>query len=411
MVKFLNRKRKNIFNLKNGLVSISISVLLLLLIEVYCRTMVSNQFSTYQTNLSIQGKSRWINDSVLHWTNRPFYLEYNLSSQYNELGMRVYPKDVLMPKKVKDDFWVFLLGGSAMAGMGSNKNGKWYDITGVDDHTISESIDGYLKTYLQRNLPNKNVRVFNAAVSNHGISQSFNRYKTLEKYNPDWIISMDGVNEPSQLENNKEIDSYLRQNWENNPTQKMPLTRTFFMMSNSALYYKLAKFKYYFLNEKRKRQKLDSLDINRIYWSKIKSGPISFEIENQQLLQNALTTFKQELLNFDSYLNQKNQKHLLLIQPHLAFRDTNSLKMVEKSVFNYFSNYHDDSKRNTFLKGIYNFSGYTSHNIHSMEKMHSWKDWLFVDYCHFTKGANERIANEIGQYILSDAVYKPFTNF
>ena len=126
------------------------TIILIIILELICRILVWNQFSPYHTSLDNQGKHKWINDTTLHWTHRPFYLEYNHSFQFNEIGMRMHPKDVFMPTKNENDFWVFLLGGSAMAGTGSNKNGEWFGITGVQDHPINESIDGYLEKFLQK---------------------------------------------------------------------------------------------------------------------------------------------------------------------------------------------------------------------------------------------------------------------
>ena len=49
-----------------------------------------------------------------------------------------------------------------------------------------------------------------------------------------------------------------------------------------------------------------------------------------------------------------------------------------------------------------------SKNTKTMEAMHQWEGWVFVDYCHFTKGANERVAQEISKFIVSDGTYNPF---
>jgi len=394
--------------LKNGLIIIVITILLIIVIEISFKFLVWNNFSPYNTNLSIQGKSRWINDSTLHWTNRPFFLEYNLSQQYNEEGIRVLPKDVYMPKKNKNDFWVFLFGGSAMAGMGSNKDGKWYDITGVNDHLKDKSIDGYLEKILQEQMPKKNVRVFNAAVSMHGIYQSFNRYKLLKHYNPDWIVSMDGVNEPDQLDSNKTTDQYLKELWKTNPTQNKPLTNTFFFMSNSALYYKLGKYKYYYLYDRKMKNKHDSLNINRNFWFNVQSKPISYKIEDVGLLQTAIKTFQANLAMFEEYLIDSKQNHLLLIQPFLAFRDTNKLDTIERGVYNYFTINHNLPNKNKFLTTIYKKANNNHKQVYTMQDVHSWKEWVFVDYCHFTSVANRKIANEIGKYILSKGEYKPF---
>jgi len=103
---------------KSLLLITAVTAGLIILIEIICRIIVWVEWSPYHTNLTIQGNARWISDSTSYWTNRPFFLEYDHSSQYNEIGMRVRAKDVFMPEKKENDFWVFLFGASAMAGMG-----------------------------------------------------------------------------------------------------------------------------------------------------------------------------------------------------------------------------------------------------------------------------------------------------
>ena len=56
-------------------------------------------------------------------------------------------------QKEKNSLWILLLGASAMEGMGSNKNGKWFDITNVSDHTYEETISAYLTDLLQKKYP------------------------------------------------------------------------------------------------------------------------------------------------------------------------------------------------------------------------------------------------------------------
>jgi len=398
-----NKSKKSIVNLmKSGLIMLSITLGLLLIIELVSRLIVYNQFKDYHTNLAIQGKSRWVNDSVLHWTNRPFFLEYNLSAQYNELGMRVEPGDVFMPQKEENDFWVFLFGGSAMAGMGSNQNGEWYGITGVNDHSIDKSIDGYLQKILQDQMPDKNVRVFNAAVSMHGVSQSFRRYKLLASYKPDWVISMDGVNDPSKLDENESIEMFLDKEWKSNPTQNEPLLRTFFLMSNSGLYYKLAKTKYHYLEDIRLKKKIELREETRKNWMEKKTEPIIFEIEQEQLVKNAVDTFMQTMEKFEAHLTEVGQRHLLLVQPYLALRKREYLKGTESAVYNYFSSHHNLPSKNRFFSLLYSKEKNKGGQPFLMHSVHSWKDWVFVDYCHFTASTNELIAKEIGEYIFKD---------
>ena len=43
-----------------------------------------------------------------------------------------------------------------------------------------------------------------------------------------------------------------------------------------------------------------------------------------------------------------------------------------------------------------------------MDQVHYWTEWVFTDYCHFTKEANKKIAHEIGKHIISNGKYEVF---
>ena len=359
---------------------------------------------------SIQGNSRWVADSNLVWTNRPFYLEYDKRSQYNELGMRVSAGDVFMPPQKKNEFWVFLFGGSAMAGMGSNKDGEWIDITGVGDHTIDESIDGYLLEYLQKALPNKKVRVFNTAVSGHTSYQSFIRYKLLKKYKPDWVVSMDGINDPKSLKNNESTYSYINDQWKNDPSQNSPMSYSLFVMSHSALLNKLKMYIYYKRQAIRTLTNTQSSSVIKNKWLNHKPEPIKY-VDSNQYSMNAVNSFFSNLKEFKDTLDVDKQKYLLLIQPYMALRDTTKLYDTEKAVYNYFScNYNNDTT-NTYINLVHkrlksDFKN--DKNIFSMDAIHNCDGWILVDYCHFTNDANKKIAEEISKYIISNGTYIPF---
>jgi hypothetical protein len=161
-------------------------VLVLLALELVFRIVFAVEHRGYHTSVYVQGNTLQMSDSLLVFKNRPFYLDYYRRFQFNEEGMRSMPGDVFMPQKGPNDFWVFLLGGSTMEGIGSNKDGEWLDITGVMDYRPSETIAAHLQNILQSKMPGKNVRVFNAAMSGGATWQSMLRYRQLAaKYTMD----------------------------------------------------------------------------------------------------------------------------------------------------------------------------------------------------------------------------------
>ena len=79
-------------------------VSLLIIAEVVCRVIAYDRFASYQTNIEIQGASRYSDDPTMVWGNRPYYLEYAKRYQYNEYGIKSPPDMVKMPEKKKNDF-------------------------------------------------------------------------------------------------------------------------------------------------------------------------------------------------------------------------------------------------------------------------------------------------------------------
>lgn len=382
------------------LVGFSLFVILLtaFVIELSFRIPAYFRWSSKNTNLYIQASPRIASDSILIWNNRPFYLEFHNESQYNELGMRMPTGEVFMPKKSDEDFWVFLLGGSAMAGMGSNMNGEWLDITNVFNHPIATSIDGYLQSYLAERFPNKEVKVFNAAITSTTVLQSQWNYNRLKKYNPDWVISLDGVNEPKSLKKGSTVREYLINDWKNDPANKAPIT-----------YYTAVTRRSAFLNSVKK-----NLFFSRLNWRRANNQTIQKKWLNTHPLplkygtsdkdaDNAVDSFFVTLENFRSLLIHDNQKHLLLIQPHLSLRNPRKIQELEKAVYSYYSTLDNYIPTNYYYQTVYEKARrkYPSDSsIFLMDWVHESKDWAFVDYCHFTAEMNQKIAEQIGKYII-----------
>ena len=49
-----------------------------------------------------------------------------------------------------------------------------------------------------------------------------------------------------------------------------------------------------------------------------------------------------------------------------------------------------------------------SNRAKTMKAVLQWDGWIFLDYCYFTKEANQRIAKEISKFIVSGGIYNPF---
>ena len=104
---------------------------------------------------------------------------------------------------------------------------------------------------------------------------------------------------------------------------------------------------------------------------------------------------------FHDYLESVQQKHILFVQPYLAFRDPSSLRDKEKVTHNYFTHIENDKYKNSFFKAIYDSIRFSKVPIHSLDTIHKEKSQMFVDYCHLTPRANQIIAEIFAEKIIN----------
>ncbi len=361
----------------------------------------------FHSSVYIQGNTIQMDDSALVFRNRPFYLDYDRRFQHNEKGMRSQPGDVWMPKKDSNDYWVFFFGASSLEGMGSNKDGEWLDITGVTDYRYNENIAFYLQQYLQEKMPGKKVRVFNAANTSYTIEQSYLRYLQLSgQYKMDWVVSMDGQNNPPVLSPGINVLDEVKKDWQQNPSRKFPINLVISLTSHSAF---INAFKQFLFHNKQSARLTSNFKNNfprREYWMKNNSPSLQFKKPDDST-GLAVELFYRQLLQFDSSLTARNQKHLLIVQPHLLFRDTATMNETEKALLNYYRFAYNNPSANTFLTQLREEFpkkvGSSNTSVQLLKQTDTLGSQVFVDYCHFTSTANRFIAQHIMQYILAES--------
>jgi hypothetical protein len=382
-----------------------VCITIFLLIELVFRIVFWVQTKEYDTSVNIQGNTLQVDDSVLIFRNRPYYLDYQRRFQHNEEGMRSEPGDTKMPPKQPGDFWVFLLGGSAMEGMGSNKDGEWQDITGIEDYAYNETIAYYLQQKLQQAMPGKKVRVFNAANTSFTIEQSFLRYQQLSaRFDIDWVISMDGQNNPPLLGKDQRVLDHVRTDWEENPSKKFPLNWIIPITTHSAFVTWL-KQNIFHSRQRTRLARARNNDFPRAQYWRNNPGNSLVARTPDDSTRNAVNAFYQQLHHFDSTLTARNQHHLLLLQPHLIFRDTTLLQPTEKALLHYYRNAYGHPAINSFLLQLRaefpQRYAIDSGTVQLLNETDTLSQQVFVDYCHFTRQTNEFIASLLANHILS----------
>jgi hypothetical protein len=221
---------------------------------------------------------------------------------------------------------------------------------------------------------------------------------------------MDGVNEPDTLTGNEPEFDYSRKYWSSFPTHYSPLKYIIPVTQHSALFNTLKQELYYLKFNARRNSNIAKQFPERTYWASQPKEPLLFA-DGDDKVTIAFQKFIREIADFEASLTRDKKKHLLLVQPYLAFRDSSVLDNEETVLNNYFRKEYNKKYRHSFLKKAYDTVDVISASnlcVQNMTSVNTWKGWTLVDYCHFTSMANRRIANELADYIVADGKIKIF---
>lgn len=370
--------------------------------EIISRLYFYFAYHRYHTTIYTQGSPLQVSDSITGFKNTPYYLDYDRKYQNNEEGFKSLPGDVSIPEKKENDFWVLLLGGSAMEGMGSNKDGEWLDITGISDHPATESIAYKLQLLLQAKLPQRKVKVFNAATSSYVLWQSMQKYIHLQKKMAvDWVISMDGYNEMSSIDENFNVNESINKDWQQRPIFKAPSKYIIPLTQHSFLINALKQFIYHTkYNVRMTKNKKANFPV-RTKWLNKAPLPIKI-IAKDSSIKRAVDFYMNTLNEFDSLLTQSHTKHLLVLQPFLFDKGYHLMDSTEKALYNYYTSDYNYSTGHRFLKELQEL-------LQEKEKLDkdilvikpgNIKTGLFVDYCHFTRSGIDSVSGIFASVIL-----------
>ena len=376
---------------------------LLILIEICFRIYFLLYLKPFGTNIKIQGSALQVADTNLVFKNTPFYIDFNKNYQHNEYGFKCKLGEIKIPHKTKNTFVVLLLGASSMEGMGSNKTGEWYDITGVSDHSAKNSIAAYLQNYLQKHIPTKKVVVYNGATSSYILWQSMQKYLVFkEVLKPDFVISLDGNNEFAILDKNFNKKKLVENEFYNYPIFQSPTKYIISITQQSYFFNSLKKFLFDFkLKSRTAKNQNNNYPIKR-KWLLAKEKKLNFA-PIDSAIQRAIYNYSAEIKTFDSILNKNNTPYLLAYQPYLFFKSRALQSETERALYNYFTYYNNDAINNTyklnvikqlavFEKSNKNFKLFNPDSIPVNN--------LFLDYCHFTTDGNKWFAKYFGEIIL-----------
>lgn len=189
-----------------------------------------------------------------------------------------------------------------------------------------------------------------------------------------------------------------------NPTKSFPLSWIIPLTSHSAFVNSMKQYVFHRKTEGRLETAANNNYPERRKWVQV--GPAAIKADTvSKGVSNAVETYYKEWLQFDSALTQKQQKHLLLLQPHILFRNTSLLDSTEKALYSYYSTEWNDEQKNGFLIKLRDeFKGKTSghSSMAILNEVDTLHQQVFVDYCHFTQKTNRFVATVLLNYILKE---------
>lgn len=367
-------------------------IIFFIVLEIVFRIIFFVKYGDYNTSVTIQGNTIQMGDDTLIFRNRPYYLDVSKKYQFNEEGFKSAPGDTEMPEKKPGDFWVFLFGASAMEGMGSNKDGDWLDITGVEDYSYKYSIAYLLQQKLQERLRDKKVHVFSAATSSFSVYQSMLQYERLrKKYKMDWVIGMDGNNEPVITDTLRSLRSIIETDWQERPVFKFPLKYIIPLTKRSAFVNALKQALFNAKNTKRLQNAIKNKYPLREKWLNIPSAKLLYDSASPVFV-HTVDTFFNYVKQFDEKLSRDRTPHLLFVQPHLSMRNPAKMTITEKALFSYYTHKKNEPLFQSFMVKSHSKAAQMGHTIRSLSFMHENNFETFVDYCHFTPQAIRQLS-------------------
>ena len=219
----------------------------------------------------------------------------------------------------------------------------------------------------------------------------YERLKT--KYKMDWVISLDGNNEPLITNTDSSVREYLINDWNNYPIFRFPLKYIIPLTSRSAFINSMKQA----LFQSKMNKRLESARKNdfpaRKKWLLYDKGQLNYNNESP-VVRQSVDSFFYYMKQFDERLTRDNVPHLLFIQPHLTMRTMERSSPVEKALLHYYMFYSNRGEFNSFIAKIHEISINQSvqGNIRSLSFMHYNNFETFVDYCHFTETAIKQLS-------------------
>ncbi len=339
-------------------------------------------------------------------------LEYNTSKgnryEYaNNAGFRE-PRDI-PPKKPKDEFRIFLTGGSTAFGLGAIGQSAFI----MNNYSLEyrETISHIMEMILNSSVDTggKKIRVYNAAVWGHAYQHGLMRYITkLRRYNPDMLISLDGVNEISLVSNLADDWNYFKEGQFHSVLSDIYKYNKHGLASYLTLWFK--NNTYFMTYLWRGRDIFQTLHQNtpietENHWALTPEKELTKD--EQDKLDDNMDTVVRVVENYHSALENDGVKHIFVLQP-MFYNSKKALDERERQMAAY-----KERKLHYGIPSSIIYEKLVNKLVDSGEKnqfqtmnlkgfFDDTSQWVYTDWCHLTAGANHLVAKAISNRIKED---------
>ncbi len=340
-------------------------------------------------------------------------VEFNIlkGNQYeyaNNAGFRE-PREISL-EKPEDEYRIFLTGGSTAFGLGAI--GDAVSITNHYSIEYRETISHIMEMILNATAPidGKKIRVYNTAVWGHSYQHLLIRYPVkLRQYNPDLIVSLDGANELPLISKLTPDWNYFQEGQYNNIIRDIYSYSGTGLASYLTLWLKNNTFLMTYLWAG--QDIFQELNVRAPVHKAVVEGASS-EVKQvggsiddmSRLLDRNIDTVVKVIEDYSSSIQNDGIPHVMALQPWL-YLSRKPMSPQERAINELpgFKQYYGVPSDKTYKLLVDKIVASAQKKNYFVADFSDYFDdvseWVFLDWCHLTSGANFLLAKEISNLV------------
>lgn len=335
-------------------------------------------------------------------------LKGNRYEYANNAGFRE-PREISVDKP-DDEYRIFLTGGSTAFGLGAI--GEAASLTNHYSIEYRETISHVMEMILNATAPieGKKIRVYNTAVWGHSYQHLLIRYPVkLRKYKPDLIVSLDGANELPLISKLVPDWNYFHEGQYNNIIRDMFSYSGTGLASYLTLWLKNNTFLMSYLWAG--QDVFQELNVRApVHRAVIQNGETepqrktSTVEEMSRMLDRNIETVVKVVEDYSSSIQNDGIPHIVALQPWL-YLSKKKLSPQEKPIYDLqtFRNYYgvpSDRSYKLLVDKIVSSAQDKNYFVADFsDYFDDVSEWVFLDWCHLSSGANFLLAKELSNLI------------